>query len=305
MFAAMLVAVPLAAQMTLPVEELDRQDQRLTRLAERMFVANAVLCRNRSPMTGMVLHGRDQYPAGEAAARFGEYRLGVAMVLPGSPAEQAGIRAGDAITAIGATNVSSLSAQGGDLLRDVAWPLITDGTVLSLRRDGADVPATVSGPAGCAGTVEINTVDRMGARTDGRIVQVDYGLARRVDDDGLAVVFSHEFAHLVLEHRRRLQALGVSKGFFAEFGRNGRLNRQMEEEADMLSVHLLANAGYDPAIAPAFWRSDLGRDLAGGLLRSRTHPSASARAQALEREIATNLGMERPALAPHLLMLRD
>jgi hypothetical protein len=71
-----------------------------------------------------------------------------------------------------------------------------------------------------------------------------------------------------------------------EFGRSRRLNAEAEIEADRLSVHLLANAGYDPRIAPAFWRSDLGRSVGGGLFRSRIYASPEERARALEREIA-------------------
>ena len=125
-------------------------------------------------------------------------------------------------------------------------------------------------------------------------------------DDELAVIFAHELGHLVLEHRRRLTEAGVEKGFFGEFGRNRRLNRQVEEEADRMSAHLLANAGYDPAIAPAFWRSKLGKRAGGGLFRSGTYPSPGARAGLVETEIATYLGSPLPPdHAAHLLAARD
>jgi predicted Zn-dependent protease len=112
--------------------------------------------------------------------------------------------------------------------------------------------------------------------------------------------------HLVLEHRRRLEAAGVKKGFFGEFGKNRRLNRQVEVEADQIAAHLLANAGYDAAIAPAFWRSRLGRRAGGGLFRSGTYPSPEARARLIEQEIAASLsGRAGPSLAAHLLSRRD
>jgi len=91
-----------------------------------------------------------------------------------------------------------------------------------------------------------------------------------------------------------------------EFGRNRRLNRQVEEEADRMSVHLLANAGYDPAIAPVFWRSRLGKRAGGGLFRSGTYPSPGGRARLIEAEIASYLGPARsPDHAAHLLAGRD
>ena len=80
----------------------------------------------------------------------------------------------------------------------------------------------------------------------------------------------------------------------------------MELEADRIAVHLLANAGYDPAIAPAFWRTSLGRRAGGGLFRSSTYPSPEARAELAEREIAEFLaGRTGPSYPTHLISLRD
>jgi predicted Zn-dependent protease len=94
-------------------------------------------------------------------------------------------------------------------------------------------------------------------------------------------------------------------GALGEFGRNQRLNRQIEVEADRISAHLLANAGYAPGTAPAFWRSRLGRRVGGGLQISATYPSAEARARLIEREIADYLGAGGPSWPGHLLARRD
>src|SRR5262249_45044869 len=169
---------------------------------------------------------------------------------------------------------STLRAEGKSPLRDSAFATLADqpapGTLpLTIARDGAERGVALPVAAGCRALVEIRSEDGLNARSDGRVIQVDYGLAAAASDDELAVVFAHELGHLVLEHRRRLDAAGVEKGFFGEFGRNQRLNRQVEVEADRISAHLLSNAGYDPAIAPAFWRSSLGRRASGGLLHSQ------------------------------------
>lgn len=300
----LLLAQPVQAQMTLPVDQLNRQDVRLATLADRMFAANASLCRNHMPLTGLIMHSRDQYGAAEAKLRLGDARVGVAVVLPGSPAEQSGIRPGDAIVAIGGVASANLQPEGEDLLRDAAFALLADGGQMVLARDGSELSPQIKAPAGCRGMVEVRAGRGRTARTDGRIIQIDYALVTTVDDQALAVIFAHEFAHLVLEHRRRLQAAGVSRGFFAQLGQDGKMSRQMEEEADLLSVHLLANAGFDPAIAPLFWRSDQGRQMAGGLMRSRTHPAANARAEALEREINNHLQGAGHSSPTHLLALR-
>ena len=304
LFVMAAMACPAQAQAIAPVEQLNQQDVRLATLAERMFAANNALCRTHMPLTGLILHSRDQYGPAEAQARFAEARVAVAQVLPGSAAEQAGVRAGDAVVSIGGTSMFDLQPEPGGLLRNAAFALLANGGALVTHRNGLDLAPQIGAPTGCRGLAEIRISNSMNARTDGRIIQVDYALASSVDDPVLAVVFAHEFAHLVLDHDRRLHDAGVSTGLLAQFGRNGRLNRQMEDEADRLSVHLLANAGFDPAIAPALWRSEQGRKLAGGLLRGGTHPSANARAEALEREIEERLPDERPSIPAHLLMLR-
>lgn len=300
----LLLAQPAQAQITIPVDQLYRQDVRLAALAERMFAANDALCVSHMPLTGMILHSRDQYDAAEARMRFGDDLVAVALVLPGSAAQRAGVRAGDVLQSIGGTPVADLQREAGYLLRDAAFSLMADGGQVVFQRDGEAFAPEINAPTGCRGLVEIHSSTEMNARTDGRVIQVDYGLAESAEDRVLAVVFAHEFAHLVLDHHQRLQDAGIATGFFAQFGRSGRTKKQMEDEADRLSVHLLANAGYDPAIAPALWRSEEGRRLAGGFLRSLTHPSANARAEALEREIAEHLQGARPSIPAHLLMLR-
>ena len=204
-----------------------------------------------------------------------------------------------------------MAAIGDAPLRDTVLAVLAEeadnpALGLTLVRDGRNFDVTVEAPAGCRALVEIKAADSLEARSDGRVIQIDYGLAAAASDAELAVVFAHELAHLVLEHRRRLEAAGVEKGFFGEFGKNQRLNRQVEVEADRMAVHLLANAGYDPAIAPSFWRTSLGRRAGGGLLRSSTYPSPEARAALIEREIADYLGGGAgPSFPGHLLSRRD
>jgi Zn-dependent protease with chaperone function len=262
------------------------------------------------PLTGIVLHSRDQYGAAVAGNAFANGRIAVAAVVPGSKAA-AVVAPGDAITAIGPTRADTLVAEGEAPLRDSAFELLTrqpDGAPLELMvvHDGREQAITLDIPSGCRALVEIRATSGLNARSDGRVIQINYGLAAQATDEELAVVFAHEMGHLVLEHRRRLSSAGVEKGFFGEFGRNQQLNRQVEVEADRIAAHLLANAGYDPAIAPRFWRSSLGRRAGGGLLRSSTYPSAEARAQLIEREIAEYIGAgAAPSWPGHLLARRD
>ena len=299
----------LSAQASGPMDVLERQDLRLATVAERMLGANDSLCRQHMPLIGLILHSRDQYSASTAGNAFANGRIAVEAVLPGTAAANAGIVAGDGIAAINSIRTDTMTRKDDAPLRDTAFEALADAAspvALALVRGGHERAVTIAAPQGCRALVEIRSSNSLNARSDGRVIQVNYGLAARATDDELAVIFAHELGHLVLEHRRRLTEAGVEKGFFGEFGRNRRLNRQVEEEADRMSAHLLANAGYDPAIAPAFWRSKLGKRAGGGLFRSGTYPSPGARAGLVETEIATYLGSPLPPdHAAHLLVARD
>lgn len=144
----------------------------------------------------------------------------------------------------------------------------------------------------------------MTASADGTIVQIGSRFFERYTDDEVAVVVAHELAHNILRHRARLDEAKISRGMLSELGRNGRLIRRTEDEADLLGLHLLRNAGYDPASAPRFWRAH-GGDIDGGLFRSRTHASSKARAQALEAEIANLPADAGKPYRPPVLATRD
>lgn len=287
------------------------QDARLATVADRMLVANDSLCRQHEPVTGIVLHSSDQYSAAVAGGAFANGPLAIAAIVPGSEADRAGLAPGDGIVAVGGQRTQSLTKPEGEPLRDAGYAALaalagSPGFELTIARGGQERTVTMAAPQGCRALVEIRSLNGLNARSDGRVIQINYGLAAAASDQELAVVFAHELGHLVLEHRRRLSAAGVKKGFFGEFGKNQRLNRQVEVEADRMAVHLLANAGYDPTIAPAFWRTTLGRRAGGGLFRSSTYPSHEARARLVEEEIARYLGTgSGPSHPGHLLDRRD
>ncbi len=289
---------------------LQAQDVRLALIADRMLQANAQLCRNTMPLTGMILHSSDQYSA-PLDGWFADGSVAILSIVPGSAAEAAGLMPDDGIIGLDGVPFSALAMVDGEPRRDTIFDLISqrDSTSpprFSYRRAGEQQSVELDAPQGCRALVEVLADNDRVARSNGRVIQISYGMATILDDDQLAVVFAHELAHSVLEHRRRLSDAGVDGGFFGEFGRNRRLGREVEAEADLLSVHLLANAGFDPAIAPHFWRSDVSRSLGGGLLRSRRYHSPERRAEMMEREIAAyREGPDGLSMAPHLLSRRD
>lgn len=296
LIAVLLVACTLAAPERVSagpapqaLQELRHQDLRLAGIADRMLVANRDLCIPLMPVTGIILHSRDQYgPVGDELFAYG--KLAIWAVIEGSPAALAGLAPGDAIVAIGAHEVEHLDHQGGAPLRDLAFDILADAPgqgplELRIRRGAREIPVVIEPDQGCRALVEIITGDDTAARSDGRVIQIGHTLASELSDEALAAVFAHELGHLVLQHRRRLSEMGVSKGFFAEFGRNRRLNREAEIEADRMSAYLLANSGFDPWIAPRFWLSPEGRRFDAGIFRSAIYPSRKDRAELIGMEI--------------------
>ena len=309
MLPAMLPA-PLHAQEADAATALWAQDLRLASVAERIMAANAHLCRTTMPITGMILHSADQYGP-QTGNWFRDGSTGVLQVVPGSSADRAGIRSGDALLAVGTTQTRDLALQVGYPRRDAAYQVIAEwpsGQALGLTVSSAGLErqVTLTPPSGCRALVEVLSDNNSTAHADGRVIQISYALAAQLSDDALATVFAHELAHIALESRRRLREAGVPNGFAREFGTHRRLARRAEIEADLLSVHLLANAGYDPQIAPRFWDAEAALVLGSDLFSSRVYPSHRNRARLMREEIAVHLAAAPlPSSAPHLLAERD
>ena len=306
---AVAIAAPIDAQDNW--DALERQDLRLLDISERLMSANAPLCRNIMPATGLVLHSRDQYGDEGAGDRFANGRIAVASVSPGGPAELAGLRRNDGIVAINSLPTEQLPQPESGYLRETAFFMMASQPAgeplkLRVRRDGELLDLTIRAPAACHSLVEIVTGDAPRALSDGRVIQIRHDFAASLSDDQLAVALAHELAHAALEHRRRKVDEGIDNGTFAGVGANQRANRQAEIEADRLSVHILANAQYDPALAADFWRSEASSEVGGGILPSAIYPTREARARGIEREIANYLPQGRgPSWPGHLLALRD
>lgn len=285
-------------------------DTRLARIAWRLTTANAALCRERQPVTGATLHAVDQYPAG-AFGPTPAAAVMIELVVPGTPADRAGLRENDGLLAVAGLPVPRPSGQGPitSATRNAAQALIAARPVdaplpLTIRRGAVSSIVTVQPVAGCRVEFEVLAGNKIGASSDGRVVQVGGRLFQMFDDDQVAVVVAHELGHVVLRHRARLEAAGATWGLLSEFGRNGRLFRQTETEADLMGAYLLRNAGWDPRNAVTFWREQGGK-VDGGLFRSRTHPSSRARAEAISAELAMlPPGAPTPYLPP-LLARRD
>ncbi|NIJ25121.1 M48 family metallopeptidase [Sphingomonas japonica] len=287
---------------------LQAADLRLAGIFYRIAKANAALCQTLVPATGLILHSRSAYLGQyeEAAAElFGfEAAIGVEGVLPGSPAAAFDIPDTSSLTHIAAANVRSATTVQ-QALRTIEQAGSGGSVDVSLADRGRQRTLRIPTERICAGRVEAQVSATDNAGTDGQTIQVTTELMNRLpEDDQLAAVVAHEFAHIVLDHPDRLTRAGVARGLFREFGRNRRLWRQTEIEADRLSAYLMANAGYDPRAAQRFWLG-AGRRVGGGLLASGTHMNARQRAAMLAREAAAIAQIEARPIMPELLTTRD
>ncbi|MBJ6122033.1 M48 family metalloprotease [Sphingomonas sp. BT553] len=310
-------ALPASAQQidAAGYEALRGIDLRLATIGHRLVTANAPLCSDLQPATGAVVHAIDQYDTGSRAAAkqvfaFAE-PVSVEAVVPDAPVAKAGLIANDGVLAVADRPMPTPADPKATsaATRDAALAIIAAqpvGTPMRWRvsRGGAERTLTVTAPAGCRSSFEVMLGPKMEASSDGRVIQIGVRFFERYTDEQVAAVVAHELAHTVLRHRARLEAAGVKWGLLAEFGRNGRLFRRTEEEADLLGAALMRNAGYDPQIAVRFWR-DHGGDVDGGLFRSRTHPSSKARADAIAAEVAKMPADRAILYRPPLLDTRD
>lgn len=159
----------------------------------------------------------------------------------------------------------------------------------------------------------------------GKIVVYDGILPVCENEAGLAVVMSHEVAHVLARHggERMSQqsalnglqtAVGyamrnkeqVSRDIFMKaygmattYGVVLPYSRKHESEADHIGLMLMARAGYDPAEAPKFWTRFSGAakgDKPAEFLS--THPADARRASDLEKLLPQALDVYRTASAP-------
>ena len=295
--------------------QLRELDARVMGIGHRLAVAGADLCSPAAALTGIAVHDLSQYagryrPA--AAAAFGLDQLpGVLAVAAGSAAERAGVKADDVLVAIdgkpaGAVGVAGRHGEFEKVERvlDLIDEAVADGAAqLRLQRGGKEIVLPLKAEQGCGSRFQTRPSRELNAKADGRYVQVTTALAEYANGDAeLAAVLAHELAHNILRHRARLDAAGISRGLLEQFGRNARLTRRTEIEADHLSIYLLDRAGYDPGAAARFW-ARYGRQHSGGIFAAATHPRWQQRVAALEEEVRRleQLKREAPKPVPALL----
>jgi len=301
--AALLVCAPSAAApsgeaLVAALRGLAAEDARVARIGYQLTSANLALCPVPAKTAGFIVHALDQYDqrfrAGAEAAFGLDNHVAVLAIVPGSPAERAGLAVGDRLLAVNAQPMplASLSSAPGSYATvqaalDMIQKAIDRGDAdFDMVRDGARRSIAIHPTAGCAVRVQLVTSPGLNAFADDRYATISTAMARYARDDAeLAFVIAHELAHGYLRHQALLARSNGSGGLFGRRRPPTGLVRETERRADQVAVYMLARAGFDIAGIPEFLRR-LADDQGVMLNIAGNHPSSRERIAAADATIA-------------------
>ncbi len=175
--------------------------------------------------------------AADAATRFDLTRQPkVLLVVPGLPAERAGVAPGDVVTRVHGKKLTRYVQVDSLRPKDDAEHL-----QLTLERGGVPIEVSVESRLGCStpsrfmfGT-NVNAFATHFGRNTG--IYVFGGMLEFMEsDDDLAVIMGHELAHMILKHTQQMRA-----------------TQKSEADADYLGLYLAARAGFDVSEAVDVW----------------------------------------------------
>lgn len=279
---------------------------RVAAVAERLFLANVADCENRHRVAGFatlsVMEAPPPYQSAAREAGLGDRKATVTWLYPSGPADKAGLKLGDEITAVGVIPVTD--GRPAPLIRtalDGQKPEID----LGVMRDGKPLALSVKPDWACA--VELKIVDNqeINASTDGKTIAINHGLLRFVPkDEELALVIAHELAHGTEHHLRARQmnmtagmagglvldvlaaAGGVNTGgaFMKAGGQmgSGFASPEFEAEADYVGVYYMTRAGFSTEGVEDLWRRIAVENPHATFVTS-DHPSSPRRYLAIAR----------------------
>lgn len=288
--ALLVLAAPARAQShgyAADVRAWQAHDARLMSLSWRLARANAPFCRQVQSAIGLMLTDFHRFsdPAAASAASGVPGGVAIEAVAAGSPAEAAGLRAGDAVLAIAGAGIGSPPARlpkdryWHDLLHDrIDAELARAGTVtLRISRPGTGPrDVAITGERVCRARFALIS-SGTAAMSEGYVIRIAAQLmSDHPDDNEAATMLAHELAHNALDH--------VAQNNAAK--RNYLTVRRNEREADRLAPWLMVNAGFDPMAAPRFM-AGWGPRRSGGITRSQSHDHWRDRHAALSEEAAT------------------
>jgi Zn-dependent protease with chaperone function len=285
------------------LDRLRAQESRLAAVVFRLAAGAVGLCPKTGPATGMVLHHIDQYGAETRPYARTWFRMdespAVLALVPGSPADLAGLRVGDALVSVngyrfepspGPMPSSASYAAMEKARRLLDRELAAGPATLSIRRSGADLALQLSAQRHCVSDVQLEVSSQVNASADKERLFITTAMVRYAGtDDELAIFVAHELAHIFLGHQDRIALSGPGGALLGNLGSAGQGLRNLEAEADYLGLYLVARADYDIGAAEPLWRQ-FGADFPVIRRQHRTHPGSHARIVAMRKTAAEITG---------------
>lgn len=263
---------------------------------------------------GIAWHTRDSYaPATQPAAfkAFGvDNALRVQFVVPGGPAERAGVRGGDVL--IGFNGVSITEDRAGIDTYNEAVEGLEAGpetpVPYQFRRGDEVVSVWIAPDIVCNYPSFVERDPDLNAYATGTTILFTTGMMRFQNDIGIAVIFGHELAHNVMAHVEKSianQTAGAAGGLFADllllalvgidtggyftdlgaYEANLAFSPDFEAEADTVGLYLMARGGYPVDNAAGIWR-EMASEFPDAIYTEYTHPAMNERYLLLEQVAA-------------------
>ena len=231
----------------------------------------------------------------------------VAFILEGTPAYEAGLKAGDVVLAVGKKNINHVGAtieNGLTAGEKVELLVLRNGQTMDIPIKVSEIPFAVS----------FTLVDdqSVNAAAGTNQIFVTYGLINFAkSDDEIAAVIGHELGHLTRGHVMRMQGsniisiiAAIGLGIAAETVSPGsgstvmrgvggigdvfkaRFSRDLEREADYFGVKYLYLAGYDPQVAVSV-HERFAIEIPSSMTRDffSSHPSSPERSVRIKKTI--------------------
>ncbi|MEA3061211.1 MAG: hypothetical protein QOJ94_992 [Sphingomonadales bacterium] len=301
LLAAQAPAAPIAIQASPAPAALGttlrRDDLRVGAVAYRLAVAGRALCPGTIPQTGLLFHHLAEYLPRDRPLMVRQYGLdrglGVLAVVAGSPADRAGLAAGDVLLSVDGAPFPSpvaiaaehdqkkMRARAEASEAQLEDALARGPAELEVLRGGRELKLSLGSLPGCEARVRLARSTQVNAFHTGRkVVMTTAMLAFVASDDELAVVLGHEMSHSILHH----PVMSEGEGILAAFGIGAGTIWQREAQADRFGLRLMAAAGYDLDSVIPFWRRYLMKY--DGPQPFRSHPSLEARTRMATDEIA-------------------
>jgi hypothetical protein len=300
-------------QRELAFEGFLEDELRVKRVAQPILEKAADLCKDKvrydsgATFTSMSAYGKDFEPVVTKYLGISGHELGLLHVVPGSPADKAGLKRGDRLISVNGFVIPGTKDAATELgKRANEWLKKPDPVTSIYARKSADgsvqtAQAVVTPVRACDSPAFLVMQESLNAYADGKGIGIFRGMLRFTNDTELAIVIGHELAHNFMGHieaGQRNNVLGTiaeiiaaSKGIPTQGALGAAIalaySPAFEAEADYVGLYVLARAGIPIEDAPKFWRRMAAANPQGISQRGHiaSHPATSARFIALEKTV--------------------